>query len=195
MRIVLDPGHGGVDSGCISNDSVLDLGAVYESNSALMIAILASEYAKNFKDLDVMLTRTQDSFVSLSARVAFSNDNNADVFVSLHHNARVPERPGFEVETYYMTELSESSISAQLAQSVHRQVLWSVNNDSGIQIIDRGIKQANFYVLRETLCPAILVELGFLTDAEELEWLQGESHKVVLARAVIDGIRLSKAFA
>jgi len=106
----------------------------------------------------VIMTRSTDVFVPLAERSAISNRNNADIFVSIHRNAfENPLANGYE--TFVRT--NPRAVDMQYAQNVHNEIVAA-----GVQS-DRGIKQGNFVVLRETNAPAQLLEVGFISNARD----------------------------
>ena len=168
-KVCIDPGHGGSDSGCRS-----DMG-LWESRLVLKIAqmvdaIIAPKCA-------VLMTRNEDTFVSLSERCRMANDWSADIYVSIHLNAATSDAHGWEVFT------SGSTVSRQLASD-----LAEAHADEFPEQKSRGIKQAGFYVLKETDMPAVLWEGGFLSNADEAEWLGQHETQVRMADALAQGI-------
>ncbi|WP_353893334.1 N-acetylmuramoyl-L-alanine amidase [Proteinivorax hydrogeniformans] len=169
--IVLDPGHGGSNTGAVGN-------GLLEKEVVLEISLIAEKKLKD-QGANVLLTRRQDRRVSLSERVRVANDNNADIFVSVHVNGFTdPTARG--TETYWYTRGSSSS--RRLAQIMQRRMLSALNRR------DRGVKQANFYVLRETDMPAVLLEPLFITNPEEAELIQRKETKEKIAEVILNGI-------
>ena len=127
--------------------------------------------------IEVRLTRDRDYFVSLQGRTDFANKINADLFVSIHANAINLSRPDVNgLETYYYQN------GRRLAEVIHWNVLNSVN------IRNRNVRRARFYVLRHSKMPATLVEVGFLTGAEDSARLKTAAHRQKMAKAIADGI-------
>jgi N-acetylmuramoyl-L-alanine amidase len=182
-KIVIDPGHGGVDSGAVSDD----LPGVYEKTFALDISKRLKCLLELTGKFEIRLTRIADAFVSLDDRAKMANDWGADFFVSIHHNARFVEQPGIEIETWYLTGLPPYSFSVRTADLIQKGLIFGLKKQ-GELVIDRGIKQANFAVLRRTKMPAILTELGFITDKEEGEWLSESLNRGVLAELLMTSI-------
>jgi N-acetylmuramoyl-L-alanine amidase len=152
MKVCIDPGHGGGHPG-----------AVYfgrkEKDATLAISHqLATELKA--KGVDVVLTRTRDTDVSLAERCRISNAAKADLFISIHLNAAVdPTIHGAEVWKWYKSEIPYAArVQAALVEA------------TGFK--DRGVKNSHdFYVLRHTLCPALVVECGFMSNPREGEAL------------------------
>ena len=168
--VVIDPGHGGQDPGTIG------IGGVQEKNVILPIALdVAAELKK--QGIEVRITRDRDYFVSLKGRTDFANKINADLFVSIHANAINLSRPDVNgLETYYYQN------GRRLAETIHWNILNSVN------IRNRNVRRARFYVLRHSKMPATLVEVGFLTGAEDSVRLKQSNHRQQMAKAIARGI-------
>lgn len=169
--VVLDAGHGGHDPGGITGQRYPEKIAALDIAQRVQTRLRAGGHR-------VIMTRTSDTFVELSRRVAISNRApNQSVFVSIHFNAS-PNRDAAGIETYFF-----SPHSARLAESVHKRVVTMAGGE------DRGVRTARFYVLRYNRRPSILVELGFLTNpAEGARIFKSSKHRHALASAVADGI-------
>jgi len=161
-RLCFDYGHGGKDSGAI-------LGNRKESNDVLSIGKeLAVEMRRHSVIVDE--TRTNDSTLSLRDRSSFENKKDYDYFVSFHRNAFNNKAHGVETFTY-----SKSSKKAnELATKVQ-------NNLVKLGFINRGTKEANFHVLRETKAPAILIEMGFIDNVEDNKIFDCKRNEIVKA--------------
>ncbi|MCL2837703.1 MAG: N-acetylmuramoyl-L-alanine amidase [Oscillospiraceae bacterium] len=148
--IVLDPGHGGHDPGAVN-------GARLEKTDNLNLA-LAVQRRLQQAGQRVVMTRSTDVFIPLAERSAISNRNNADIFVSIHRNAfDNPAANGYE--TFVRT--NPRPLDMQYAQNVHNDIV-SVSGWT-----NRGVKQGNFTVLTSTTAPAMLLEMGFITNARD----------------------------
>jgi N-acetylmuramoyl-L-alanine amidase len=153
-RVVIDPGHGGADSGAVANGLVekeLNLEVALRLRDLL---VLDTADTLGGGDWDVRLTRISDVTVSLADRVTLANNWPADRFVSIHHNAFTSSAAN-GTETF---SFSNGTTSAGLRDRVQEELLLALG------LADRGSKTANFYVLRETTMPAALSEGGFLTS-------------------------------
>ncbi|NEO49123.1 MAG: N-acetylmuramoyl-L-alanine amidase, partial [Moorea sp. SIO4A3] len=129
--------------------------------------------------IQVVMTRSDDRFISLNGRVQVAERTDADLFVSIHANAIGRNRPDVNgLETYYY------STGQSLAQTIHYTILRSVD------IRDRRTRRARFYVLRKTSMPAVLVEVGFLTGYEDSAKLKTSAYRSQMARAIARGILL-----
>ena len=169
-RIVLDPGHGGQDSGAVG-------GGLRESDVVLSIAYKVRDILKH--SFDVYMTRDSDNFVSLSYRSSYAN-NLGDVaaFVSIHCNAASnTSASGWEI----FTSKGDTGADA-LAASIGKRYA------SRFTIPARGLKEANFSVLQHTTMSAVLVECCFLSNAEEAQWISSDAIQQQHAEAIADGI-------
>ena len=161
-KLCFDYGHGGNDSGAI-------LGGRKESNDVLSIGkAIASEVRRHNVEVDE--TRTTDATVSLSARSDFENNNSYDYFVSFHRNAFNNKAHGVETFTYYKS----SKKSKELAKKVQSKLI-------SLGFTNRGTKEANFHVLRETKAPAILIEMGFIDNVEDNKLFDCKRDEIVKA--------------
>lgn len=168
--VVIDAGHGGGDRGGIPRQRVA------EKEWTLKTALRLSGELKQ-RGFDVVMTRTSDEFISLSERCRIANSRKDAIFVSVHYDAYRREAAD-GVTTYYTGSRSE-----KLAQLVHKRVVGAVKPET-----NRGYKRARFYVLRNTLCPAVLVEGGFLTNGRESRKIQTAEYQQALAAAIADGV-------
>jgi N-acetylmuramoyl-L-alanine amidase len=170
--IVIDPGHGGPDPGAIGHGGIQEKDVVFDVSQ--QVSQLLSQ-----QGMQVVMTRNADVDVDLPPRVALAERSNADVFVSIHANAISMSRPEINgLETYYFA----SREGRQLAEAIHNSILQSVN------VGDRGVRQARFYVLRKTSMPSVLVEMGFLTNPEDASNLADPNHRRQMAEAISRGI-------
>ena len=169
-KVVIDPGHGGDDPGTIG------IGGFREKDVVLPISLDVAEILRK-QDIEVIMTRDNDNFISLQGRTDLANDIDADLFVSIHANAINLSRPDVNgLETYYYKS------GRRLAEVIH----WSILN--GVEIDNRGIRRARFYVLRHSTMPAVLVEVGFLTGAIDSSRLKDPNHRRRMAEEIARGI-------
>lgn len=169
MKIVIDAGHGGKDPGAIGN-------GLQEKDLTLSISKKISAELRRH-NIEVIETRKDDSYVTLKQRTDLANNSFADYFVSIHVNA-FPDIAINGLETYYYLD---STTGKAFATNVHNEV-WA----AGIFRFDRKIKYDNFHVLRETNMPAILAELGFITNKEDSDVLKARETDIV--EALVKGI-------
>jgi len=169
--IVIDPGHGGRDPGAVG------IGGLREAEIVLDISNQVTNLLER-QGVQARLTRTTDVEIDLAPRVNLANGINADLFVSIHANAISMSRPEVNgVETYYF------SSGLELANTIQRSILQAIP-----EMNDRRVRQANFYVLRNTQMPAVLVEIGFVTGAEDARRLQDPAFRSQMAVAIARGI-------
>ena len=170
--IVLDAGHGGHDPGGIPGQRVS------EKNAALDVALRIQARLKAAGHR-VVMTRSSDVFVELSERVAISNRTSGKpVFVSIHFNS-APNCDARGIETYHYDRRG-----AALANAIHSRVVRASGGPN------RGVRTARFYVLRFNKRPAVLAELGFLTNPQESAKVsRSDDYRQKLANAVADGIK------
>lgn len=163
---MLDAGHGGSDSGAVYNGRL-------EKNDNLRITLAVGERLARSGER-VLYTRTDDSTVDLTYRSTMANSAGATYFVSFHRNSA--STVGRGVEVYYHTSLSAQSTAARMAAPVQDALV-------ACGFHNRGVKQANFSVLRRTSMPAILVELAFINNEAENAKLDSEFDRIADAIA------------
>ena len=167
--VVIDAGHGGHDNGG-------QWGRVYEKHLALDTAARLETKLKSLGYQTVM-TRRSDYFISLPQRVSTANRYKNAIFVSIHYNYTWKQQVS-GLETFYSTE--EGKRLAQLVQSspIRRT-----------RTVDRSAKYARFYVIRNTTLPSILVEGGFVSNAEERDRMKSGWFRESIAQGIADGIQ------
>jgi len=171
VKIFIDPGHGGSDPGASANglrEKDLTLAIAKECNR-----VLNEEY----EGVQTKMSRTGDTYPSLSARAKAANDWGADYFVSIHINAG--GGTGFES---YIYNGSVSSKTKEYQKKVHQVIA------AGDGWADRGMKRANFHVLRETRMSALLTENGFIDRKEDAAKLKDPAFLKKLGRLHAEGI-------
>ena len=178
-RIIIDVGHGGKDSGTIGiND-------IQEKDVVMSIADEILKLNNNLeKPLDIYLTRYNDTLISLTDRTKLARALKADLFVSLHCNhSDNPNTRGIEV--YVTNSKSKYSDEATWLAFLLQDTL---NKSLGFE--SRGVKFANFQVLRETIdfCPSVLLELGFLSNWDEAVYYQKLEALKVLALVIWESL-------
>ena len=171
-RVVLDAGHGAHDPGATSKiTGVQEKALTLKTTLALRDILLAKGY-------DVVLTREADVYPTLQARAKLANDVDGDIFISVHYNSAANAKVhGLETYAYNTPD------NNLLAESIHKSLI------SGTGSYNRGVKTGNkLIVLNQTRVPAILVELGFLSNPDEARRVLSDSHQTVLAEALAKGI-------
>lgn len=193
LRVMLDPGHGGADTGALGINP-----AVREKDLTLALAKKLGAKLKK-AGMHVDYTRTGDTTLALDERSRLARKKKADLFISIHANhAGNTEAVG--VETYILPPCgypgtAEGSLprgwqignrndyhNTLLGYSVHRQLAAHANT------IDRGLKRQAFFVLRETSCPAVLIEFGFLSNQTETFRMLDTAWQEQSVAAVADGV-------
>ena len=175
--IVIDPGHGGTDRGARGRIPYCE-----EKKICLQTARLVKQYLDQL-GYHVVMTRTSDAFISLPGRVEIANQSACNIFVSIHFNSSSsPLAQGIEVFFSEAGEKTRSKSSKKLADSILSRVIRRTSASS------RGVKRGNFYVIRETNMPSVLVEGGFISNPEERSFLKSRDYQEKIARGIADGI-------
>lgn len=212
LVVVLDPGHGGTETGAAGKDGTL------EKEITLDIARRLKTILTGQSGLTVLLTRDADEVMGLDDRTALANQNHADLFVSIHVNA-APRRDAHGAETYFLAlkakdeEVRTLAAMENNAAGVDRErmgdvpeglelILWdmaqsqylegssrlaeSIQNqmNDALGVKDRGVKQAPFRVLMGATMPAVLVEVGFISNPDEEDSLKTEDYRDKIAQAL-----------
>jgi N-acetylmuramoyl-L-alanine amidase len=212
-RIVIDPGHGGHDSGAKGEGTT-------EADVVLDIALRLEKLFERAADVHVVLTRREDRYLTLQERTAIANRENADLFLSIHANAS-SNRQVHGIETYFLnfaSNLSAAAVAArenaasgqtmgELPDVVKSIALHSKLDESrdfatflqremvarlrpaNKELRDLGVKQAPFVVLIGAAMPSVLTEVSFLTNSREAKLLKGAAYRQRIAEALFDGIR------
>ena len=170
--VVVDAGHGGSDGGTVSGKAV-------EKDINLSVALKLKAILEN-DNIEVILTRSSDENMSLAERTSVANDSNADFFISLHCNYYEKGAQIAGLECYYNN--SNATESKGYAESIINAV--SLSED----IETRYAKTEGYYVLRNTQMPAVLVEMGFLSNYSESQKLLDDDYQESLAQRIAEGI-------
>ncbi len=208
--IVLDPGHGGSETGAISADGVA------EKDLTLWFARTLARQLERRLPVRVLLTRTADTDLPLDSRTAFANQHKADLFISLHLNSWFGQG-AHGAETYFLSRSATDQRAADaaafenqdtpepagdpdlglelilwdLAQTYHLEESQRFANlvqeelNASLGLTDRGVKQAPFRVLVGASMPSVVVELGFLSNPEEASRLQDPAYRGELVDALV----------
>ena len=183
--VVIDAGHGGTDPGAVSGSRI-------EKTLNLNIALKTEVELKNRGYL-VKMVRANDSTVSLKDRANFANKLNADLFISIHQNSFTNSSAN-GTEVYYTTSKPDAGFPSQssnkLSKSKEIAKLTCDNISSAIGTYNRGIKDGNLTVLRNTKMPSILIECGFITNNSDVLKTSSDSYQNKIAKAVayaVDG--------
>ena len=212
-RIVIDPGHGGHDSGAKGK-------GITEADLVLDVALRLEKLLQKLPGVEVALTRRGDDFVPLQERTALANREGADLFLSIHANASANEQTR-GIETYFLnfaSNLSAASVAARenaasgqamaalpdfvkaialnnkldesrdFATFVQRSMLERLRGTNKV-VKDLGVKQAPFVVLIGAALPSVLAEIAFVTNAQEAKLLRGGAYRQRIAEALLNGVR------
>lgn len=190
-RIVIDPGHGGKDDGTRGD-------RFREKHLVLTVSERLADILRE-KGYEVVLTRQDDRFIELEDRPAIAEQVNADLFISVHFNA-AGSRQAHGIETFVVTPRDTPStpsndkqdstvpgnandiLNHRLGYELHRYLVGMTGAK------DRGLKKMRFAVLRTATVPAVLLELGFLSNRQEEERIASAAYQETLARAMANGI-------
>ena len=166
--VIIDPGHGGHDKGG-------QWGLVYEKHLALDTSVRLENELKK-RGFRTVLTRRSDYFISLPERVRIASRYSDAIFISVHYNYTWKQQVS-GLETFY-----HSGQSRSLASFVHYGMM------SKVRAVNRGVKFARYYVIRNTRCPSILVEGGFVSNAGERGRMKSGWFRQALAEGIANGV-------
>jgi N-acetylmuramoyl-L-alanine amidase len=212
--IVIDPGHGGKDVGALGADGMM------EKDITLAIARKLADALAKKTGARIVLTREDDTLISLDQRTAIANQYKADLFLSVHMNAAVV-KDAKGSETYFLSleasdelakkaaETENASLAAAPADDL-KMILWDLAQQSYLDessrfaqaiqeemnaatgVANRGVKQAPFKVLVGATMPAALVEVGFITNPEEEEKLKSDEFQNTMVDALVRAVQRYK---
>ena len=172
-KVVIDPGHGGPDPGAVG------INGLRETDVVLDVSLQVAQLLQA-KGVQVLLTRTSEVDVDLPPRVALANNSRADLFLSIHANALSMSRPDVNgIETFYF----QDGPSRRLAETVQTQML-RVSPGSP----NRGARPGRFFVIRRTVMPAALAEMGFVTGQLDSPRLADPAFRRRMAVAIATGL-------
>jgi len=200
-KVAVDPGHGGIDRGKVGPSGVM------EKDVNLDVALMLAERLRKELGVEVVLTRTDDVLIPLEKRAEIANSSGADLFISLHCNGWFsPEANG--VETFFLAP-ARTEDEARLARELDEIefILWDMVQNQYItesselaevvqrelydrlKLKNRGVKQAGLKVLKGLNMPAVLVEMGFLSNPREEQLLVSEDFRENVVDAIVDAVR------
>ncbi|UUZ79404.1 N-acetylmuramoyl-L-alanine amidase family protein [Paenibacillus sp. P26] len=166
-KVVIDPGHGGKDTGAISVTKRTEKEFVLALSTKVAKAALAGPRYRCKND------PRDDTFIELADRASFANDLKADLFVAVHANSASKETIG-GTETYYYSDQS-----LPFAQLIHKYLVQATG------FADRKVKQDRFYVIKNTNMPSVLVEVGFLTNRDEDSQMYQDAFQDRVAASIV----------
>ncbi|CAH2717088.1 hypothetical protein BACCIP111895_04277 [Neobacillus rhizosphaerae] len=169
--IVIDAGHGGIDIGASGQNGT------NEKDVTLTMAKNIQNELEKRTDANVILTRNDDVNISLADRVKIADEQKADLFVSIHFDAFFT----IDVEgitTYYMKK-SDEPLAALIQDHIFK---------NGLDARDRGVSLGDYYVLRENSSPAILLELGYISNSSDEARMTSEEFQSNTTNSIVDGM-------
>ncbi|PLT31265.1 hypothetical protein CUU66_03560 [Peribacillus deserti] len=173
--IVLDAGHGGTDSGAVGYSPSLKK-AIMEKDLTFKMVQKTAIHLRN-AGANVILTRSTDVKPSLQARVDIAEKYRADAFVSVHYNSGSASSTG--VETFYYSQSKDK----RLADCIQKEMV------KASALRDRGVKKGDLHVIRENSRPAVLLELGFISNKAELDKILADSFQDAMSLAIYNGLK------
>ncbi|MCT4607478.1 MAG: N-acetylmuramoyl-L-alanine amidase [Marinisporobacter sp.] len=190
-KVVIDPGHGGIDGGTGEDFGLL------EKNINLKVSLKLKKYLMD-KKFKVIMTRDKDISLEKKSHIKASRylkdldarknimNNNGDIFVSIHVDAHPDSIKTRGVKIYYYPTSTESKKLAQsICTSVNNRIYKRFLKTNRVQA---SIAPEDFYVLRETQIPGVLIEIGFITNPQERQLLRSEKYKAQIAQAICEGV-------
>lgn len=180
--IVLDPGHGGDDSGALGN------GGYNEEHANLAIGLLTQKELEA-RGYTVVMVRTGDyecnkdaasTSSELQCRVDKIVQHKGDIFISIHNNSATPAAKG--TETYYTSGTTHSAESLRLANSLHKHYQPAFGSQN------RNVKEAGYYVTKYATVPAVLLEVGFMSNSDDFAKLKSTTYQQKVAKGIADGV-------
>ena len=169
--IVLDPGHGGSDSGALTSDQQ------HQEKTETLALAKKVQQALQRKGAHVLMTRTGDQNVSLGARPELATDNHADAFISFHFDSSPTNNSATGFTTYYY----HKTTSLSLAQPLNRAL-------DGLPLPNRGVAVGNYEVIRDNLRPAVLLEMGYINTDSNFKLIKTPSYQQAVADRVTKGL-------
>lgn len=169
--VVLNPGHGGEDTGAVSNNEYY-----YEKEVTLSTALIIQKTLEE-AGCTVILTRDSDTTESLDDICADSIENQADFFISLHYDSSEYRNEATGTTTYYYYDQF-----SELANTVNTALM---NN---LPLENRGVELGNFQVLRENTRPSLLLELGYMNNDDDLQTFMTDRYQEQVAEALLEGL-------
>ncbi len=213
--IIIDPGHGGGGEDGLGAIASYNGKEIYEKEITLRFSKILGKVLEE-KGYDVKYTRTKDIKIDLKTRTKMANSDVGDIYVSLHANASLdPTIKGSDI--FYMSEDAEDEYSKSVAEEENKfikkedipkddsgtivksmlasghiiessKLAYDVSSKLPDKIMNRGVKKAPFTVLSNAAMPAILVEMGFMSNPDDLKRLNNEKELRTLAESLADGI-------
>ncbi|MGV3465545.1 MAG: SH3 domain-containing protein [Heyndrickxia sp.] len=168
--IIIDPGHGGQDKGTSGYRGT------FEKNLTLSTALTLYQKLKN-AGANVILTRSDDHYISLPSRVGVAESNHADAFISIHFDSLKADQSVTGHTTYYYHE-NQKELALDINTGISQQVA----------IKDRGVRFGDFHVIRENNAPAVLTELGYLSNPNEELLINTQQYQELVTTGIYNGL-------
>ena len=172
--IILDPGHGGKDPGAVK-ESYTEKAIVLKVGN-LVRQKLEAAGAK------VYMTRTGDTYPTLEQRVAFTKNNYGEIYVSIHVNSSTSSSAKGTETFYNVTTGDQYEEDQKLATYINNEIVTNANMQN------RGVKKADYYVIKNMIIPSVLVELGFISNTEDRQKLINDKYVEIYAQSIYKGI-------
>lgn len=169
--IVIDAGHGGIDVGASGQNGT------FEKDVTLTMAQNIQNELEKRTGANVILTRNDDVEISLANRVKIADEQKADLFVSIHFDAFYTN--DVEGITTYYNKKSDEPIAALIHDHIFK---------NGLDARDRGVSLGDYYVLRENSSPAILLELGYISNSTDEARMTSEEFQTKITNSIVDGM-------
>lgn len=164
-KIIIDPGHGGSDQGASSKSGTLEKNVTLKTGLMLKKKLEAA-------GAEVVMTRSTDKYVKLKDR-----QGAADAFISIHSDALAESTPNGLTVYYYQD--SQKPLADTLHMAIRKKSLLS----------DRGVRQENFQVIRQTKIPAVLLELGYISNPLDEQMMKDDVQRQIVTTGIVDGLR------
>lgn len=173
LKVVIDPGHGGIDAGATG------VSGKYEKDFTLSLSKKVEQLLKKESDIEVLMTRSDDTFISQESRQRpkYANEVKADLFISIHGNT-FSDSSVSGTETFYYHKNSQS-----FAEIMQKHVVEA----TGFR--DRGVMERDLFVVKETEMPAALLEIGYLTNQEDEAKMWMDDFQNRVAASIVAGIK------
>ncbi|MBR1742292.1 MAG: N-acetylmuramoyl-L-alanine amidase [Lachnospiraceae bacterium] len=178
--VVLDAGHGGKDAGASAHGM-----KEKNLNYQIIYTMMKGYFSGNAPEIKVYWTRKTDTFITLAKRAAFAKKVKADVFISLHMNSAL-RKAANGTEVYYSVSNNKAGFDGLTSKKMAALFKKRLVNDLNMK--DRGVKSAGFYVIKHNTVPAILIELGFISGTKDYKKLKKESFRKKAAKSIYVGI-------
>ena len=174
--LVMDAGHGDFDNGASHY-------GYHEKNLNLKMAytLLKPYFNKPQSDVHIYWTRMNDSFVTLDNRAKFAKKVSADIFISLHMNS-ASNKSANGTEVYYSTNNNKAKFSGIKSSLMAKMMKNNLVNS--MKTVDRGVKSAGFYVIKNNSVPAILIELGFLSGSKDHKMITNTNKQKLASKTI-----------